>query len=206
MRRCATLIRQRDELKRLFTEVRCTLEHVKCCGLCGNSTRAWRIATQLPMKRTARGGIVRIPRTDSHRTTVEETVPKSEAAVMRMTQRRLLESVSRSQPFITEHIEDARPLVRTQSLGRGGVVIANLRPVMMLNGNRTAPCPAAHAYGTRESMAAEQSRRVDNFLHRDAQVLIDLLIRRARPEPIEAEHHAVRSHPAIPRHWVRRFD
>jgi hypothetical protein len=64
-------------------EVTRTLGGVKRCGLCVNLTRDWRIATQVPMHRTAGLGIVRQPRTDAHRAASRCIVPKSEPAVMR---------------------------------------------------------------------------------------------------------------------------
>src|ERR1051326_7769032 len=49
-------------------------------------------------------------------------------------------------------------------------------------------------------------RRFHDLVHRNAQMFVDLLIRRARSESRKSEDDAVRAHPLIPRHRMRRLD
>jgi hypothetical protein len=63
---------------------------------------------------------------------------------MRMTRGSVLELVCGNQHFIAEHMEPLAVAATPPARPRAEVVIANLESVVMLNGNRTAPCLIVH--------------------------------------------------------------
>src|SRR5215212_8153484 len=53
---------------------------------------------------------------------------------------------------------------------------------------------------------SERSRDRDDAFHRQPKLLIDLFIRRRRPEACQSKHLTLGADPSIPGHWMRCFD
>src|SRR3989338_3849501 len=67
--------------------------------------------------------------------------------------------------------------------------------------------PALRAGGAWSLRSGEQALRgVHDPVHGEPQLLVDPFVRRAGAEPLEAEHHAVVAHPAVPGPRVPRLD